>query len=200
VWVETLRVTAEHPFWVESRGWTRAADLAPGDRVANPDGTFAAVVSNEYEYHPAGLTVYNFSVYGDHTYFVEDGAGAVVPVWVHNRYNALNGNMKKAGMWGKPAEQAAHVVPVGQFGGRNAVIQRAVRDAQNTIRSRLGPNGLNSFLNGFRGRSGHLGTHTDAYLKEMSTRVVREGAKGKAPLIRELQRLKFDILNGQFVA
>jgi hypothetical protein len=81
---DVRRCAAEDPFRVEGRGWTRAADLAPGDRVANPDGTFAAVVSNEYEYHPAGLTVYNFSVYGDHTYFVDDGAGAVVPVWVHN--------------------------------------------------------------------------------------------------------------------
>jgi hypothetical protein len=104
--VEALRATAEPVFWVEGRGWTRAADLGAGDRGANPDGTFAVVVGNEYEYHPAGLTVYNFSVYGDHTYFVDDGAGAVVPVWVHN----------SCGPWN-------------QVGGHHPISKAALRDA-----------------------------------------------------------------------
>jgi hypothetical protein len=35
----TLRTTDEHPFWVASRGWTRADSLVPGDVVKTLGGT-----------------------------------------------------------------------------------------------------------------------------------------------------------------
>ncbi len=34
----TIRTTAEHPFWVEGRGWLAAGELVEGDRLRCLDG------------------------------------------------------------------------------------------------------------------------------------------------------------------
>jgi RHS repeat-associated protein len=75
--VEVIRATPEHPFWVEGRGWTRAAELglnAPLATAAGQELTVAALGSVA----ETG-TVYNLEVDGFHTYFVGH-SGA----WVHN--------------------------------------------------------------------------------------------------------------------
>jgi len=66
---ETLRATAEHPFFVLGRGWTLAAELAPGDQLASAAGvlrveSLATVASGR------DPRVYNFEVEGTHTYAV----------------------------------------------------------------------------------------------------------------------------------
>jgi hypothetical protein len=82
--LEALRVTDEHPFYVDGRGWTGAAALRAGDRLVSPDGS-ARVVSGNADYKPAaGAMVYNFTVADAHTYFVADGVGADAFTWVHN--------------------------------------------------------------------------------------------------------------------
>ena len=81
---EQIRTTAEHPFWVEGKGWTRAGSLTAGMRVEQPDGSAAYVVGSAAEAHPEGVRVYNFEVEGDHTYFVEAAKGEHDAVWVHN--------------------------------------------------------------------------------------------------------------------
>jgi hypothetical protein len=43
---ETFRVTDEHPFWVEDRGWVKAAELGEGDVVRTRTGEALAVRSN----------------------------------------------------------------------------------------------------------------------------------------------------------
>jgi len=43
---EVLRTTDEHPFWVEGKGWTRAADLAVGAKLRSQSGEMLAVASN----------------------------------------------------------------------------------------------------------------------------------------------------------
>jgi hypothetical protein len=85
---QTLRVTEEHPFFVQFAGWTAAKSLEPGDTILGADGTLA-VVSNEYEAHPRGVAVYNLEVEQAHTYFVlAEDAPAAAAVWVHNaNYN-----------------------------------------------------------------------------------------------------------------
>jgi hypothetical protein len=74
--VETLEVTAPHPFWIEGRGWVAAGQLQPGDQVAGAGGDLRVV---ENQATGRTTTVYNFEVEEFHTYFV--GAGAA---WVHN--------------------------------------------------------------------------------------------------------------------
>ena len=87
--IEILDVTDEHPFFTEDRGWVGAADLYIGELLVSPDGTVRIVVGNADDQRPEGITVYNFTVEGDHTYFVADGQGTVDEfVWVHNACQA----------------------------------------------------------------------------------------------------------------
>jgi hypothetical protein len=78
-----VRTTPEHPFYVESNGWTPANELQEGDMLSSHDGQWVAVEevydTGEYE------TVYNLRVADFHTYFVgaEDWGFSV---WAHNAY------------------------------------------------------------------------------------------------------------------
>lgn len=61
-------VTAEHPFWVQGKGWTMTVDLQPGDVIASRYGdllTVKMVRSTGYD-----ADTYNLTVAGFHTYFV----------------------------------------------------------------------------------------------------------------------------------
>jgi hypothetical protein len=49
-----------------------------------PDGSYATVALVAAEGHPEGVTVYNFEVRGDHTYFVSAAGQPDAAVWVHN--------------------------------------------------------------------------------------------------------------------
>jgi hypothetical protein len=79
--LETIQSTTEHPYFVSGSGWTGASQLVAGEQLIEPDGSLASVVSATMTAEPQGVTVYNFQVANDHTYFVNDGAGSV---WVHN--------------------------------------------------------------------------------------------------------------------
>jgi len=70
----TLKVTGDHPFWVDGGGnldhpgWLEAGQLRPGDRLRTADGrgvTVLAVHWNAGEAH-----VYTLTVATDHTFFV----------------------------------------------------------------------------------------------------------------------------------
>ncbi|MFE0684238.1 polymorphic toxin-type HINT domain-containing protein [Streptomyces sp. NPDC058961] len=74
---EKIRATPDHPFWVIGKGWTGAAELLPGDHLKTLDGSPARVSSVKSESGP--VSVYNFAVDQNHTYFVGDGG-----VLVHN--------------------------------------------------------------------------------------------------------------------
>jgi len=82
--VEVLDVTDTHPFFVLGSGWTNAADLAVGEQLDAPNGHKMTVVENDDNKRPEGITVYNFTVDGDHTYFVGAGGANDEFVWVHN--------------------------------------------------------------------------------------------------------------------
>lgn len=73
---DTLRVTDEHPFWVQGKGWTQAKDVTDEDVIAGREGD-ALVLSNQ-EVKQA-LKVFNFSVADTASYFVGEGGS-----WAHN--------------------------------------------------------------------------------------------------------------------
>ncbi|MFZ5896840.1 MAG: toxin TcdB middle/N-terminal domain-containing protein [Myxococcota bacterium] len=83
--VEVIRATSEHPFWIEGRGWTRAADLGLSAPLATAARTELTVVALGSVAQTA--TVYNLEVDGLHTYFVGH-SGA----WVHNTCGTKNPN------------------------------------------------------------------------------------------------------------
>ncbi|HEY9290349.1 MAG TPA: polymorphic toxin-type HINT domain-containing protein, partial [Microlunatus sp.] len=76
----TVTSTAEHPFYVQGRGWTPVSELQPGDRLVDPKGSEVDVVAVE----PTGetATVYNFNVDELHTYHVQTNGETWVRV--HN--------------------------------------------------------------------------------------------------------------------
>ena len=90
---KVIRTTAEHPFWVKSRGWVAAGELEVGAEVSSDDRQWLRldrlVDTGKYE------TVYNVRVQDYHTYFVgweEWGSLGLA----HNTYTGhLNSNDAK---------------------------------------------------------------------------------------------------------
>jgi hypothetical protein len=67
----TATSTAEHPFWVDGRGWTPVRELQPGDKLVDAEGVRVELVTvtstGETE------TVHNFHVADLHSYHVRTG-------------------------------------------------------------------------------------------------------------------------------
>ena len=72
---ETLKVTDEHPMWLQGKGWTAVKELKRGDVLATASGD-VKVLHNDRVDRPT--QVYNFSVDVTPSYFVGQG------VWAHN--------------------------------------------------------------------------------------------------------------------
>jgi hypothetical protein len=81
--VQELRTTDEHPFWVPSRGWVPAGELAPGDRLTQDGGRRGTVLTTAREPHPEGVPVFNLKVEGLHNYFAAGQRGSHF-LLVHN--------------------------------------------------------------------------------------------------------------------
>lgn len=74
---ETIETTAEHPFFVQDKGFTPAGLVALGNSIVTRAGPSLAVTKVEKK--DKSQTVYNFSVAGFHTYFVGSSG-----LWTHN--------------------------------------------------------------------------------------------------------------------
>jgi hypothetical protein len=76
---EVMEVTAEHPIYVEGKGWLLAENLEVGDELRTADDIWAVVLSVASIQLDEPELVYNFTVKGPHTYFVLNNE-----VLVHN--------------------------------------------------------------------------------------------------------------------
>lgn len=77
---ETITTTYEHPFYLPKySGWIQAGELRVGDAVFTANNELAYVEDVEIVTHEVPVTVYNFTVENDHTYFVGQNS-----VLVHN--------------------------------------------------------------------------------------------------------------------
>ena len=76
----TVTSTAEHPFWVDGRGWTPVRELQPGDKLVDAEGVRVEVVSTRST--GESTTVHNFQVEFLHNYHVLIGNQWVL---VHNQ-------------------------------------------------------------------------------------------------------------------
>ena len=74
---EVIETTAEHPFWVEGRGWVKGGELQTGDELRDIDA--GALLVRSIAETQRRETVFNLEVEGVHTYF----AGRL-GVLVHN--------------------------------------------------------------------------------------------------------------------
>jgi len=197
--VEVLHVTDEHPFYVDSRGWTESRQLLVGEIVVGADGRVLKVVQNLDQKSVAGVTVYNFQVADDHTYFVTDGNGATTYLWTHNRCSTdLGADMLAAGRTKNAGDQAAHMIPTSTYANANYSdeVKLAIKGAQSKFDSLLGPSMRDRDINGFFAPAGHLGTHTTKYFRELGNAVKRTGTPQQ--LANALDSLKARILSGEF--
>ena len=177
-----------------------ADDLLAGETLSTPDGQTETVIGTTSVAEPQGVLVYNFTVADDHTYFVEgfgDSAGSgttgsfapLDAVWVHN--SCLRSAMQAAGEKFGPGEEAAHIVPQ-NIASRSAEVQTSINRAR-AVLNRYGL--LNRAEKGFKAMPGHLGTHTDAFLGLLGTRLMDAERKGGVfGVLRELTVLKQQIL------
>lgn len=115
--IETLnpiRVTPEHPFWVQGKGWVEAGDIQEADTISTATADLL-VLRSKYTAEP--VTVYNFSVENTPSYFAGDDE-----LWVHNAGRCkpslvgdsgrLRTRMKNAGLPPIPkGYEAHHLIP-----------------------------------------------------------------------------------------
>jgi len=91
---DEIQTTEEHPFWRQGKGWVEAQHLKVGNAIAVAEGD---LLVRKIERVEQPLRVYNFTVEGDHTYFV-----GPYGLWVHN----ANDTCDLAGTVGKHKEPA----------------------------------------------------------------------------------------------
>ena len=82
---ERLVCTPGHPFYVDGKGFVLAGQLGIGTSIVTRAGPCLTLSSVNWQRDGAGAAqgarVYNFTVEGDHTYFVGNTGGGT---WVHN--------------------------------------------------------------------------------------------------------------------
>ena len=82
---EEIVTTVDHPFYVNSRGFVKAGELAIGDELLDPNKNILLVENFDVELTEEPVKVYNFQVEDYHTYHVS-GLG----VLVHNAGDCSN--------------------------------------------------------------------------------------------------------------
>jgi RHS repeat-associated protein len=75
---EKVLVTAEHPFYVEGKGWVTVKDLKPNDKLRTSTGEQVKV--DTVKMMDKKIEVYNIEVDGNHNYFVTSSF-----ILVHNK-------------------------------------------------------------------------------------------------------------------
>jgi RHS repeat-associated protein len=119
---QTIRVSADHRWYVPERGWIATDELRTGEHLVDLSGAHHAIIA--VELRAAKADIFNLEIRGHHTYFVSGREGAPA-VWVHN--SSLINRMRAA---------------VGRFS--NAQIDNrlyaGIASARRVSRARLGRN------------------------------------------------------------
>ena len=97
----SVETTADHPMFVQDKGWTAVRHLAVGDVLLGSESDTRAV-SEEITVAADVQTVYNITVKNTRTYFV-GGEDWEFDLWVHNDYEVVElGNGKYRAVWKHP--------------------------------------------------------------------------------------------------
>ena len=89
---EKITTTPEHPFYAAQKGFVKAEKLRAGDILCTVNGEYVIVEQVQHEILESPVTVYNFRVAENHTYFV-----GRVGVGVHNAKCAETGGSGESG-------------------------------------------------------------------------------------------------------
>ena len=87
----TIDTTANHPFYVDGKGWVAAGDLVVGDTLVTVDGDEVEVTDLQLEKLAEPILVYNLEVEDFHTYFVSEYG-----VLVHNSYKSDHASKRQS--------------------------------------------------------------------------------------------------------
>ncbi|WP_251051394.1 polymorphic toxin-type HINT domain-containing protein [Streptomyces sp. ISL-86] len=85
-----LSTTAGHRLFVAGRGWTYASDLGVNDRLWDPQGREQAITALGDRGNITPVEVFDLTVDGLHTFFVQAQGPAPVNVLVHNCLDIVN--------------------------------------------------------------------------------------------------------------
>ncbi|MCY9704195.1 polymorphic toxin-type HINT domain-containing protein, partial [Paenibacillus alvei] len=125
---EVIEATAEHPFWLDGKGWTEVKDLEIGDLLVTSDGSKLAI--DKIRKEPLKARVYNFEVKDYNFYFVSN-----LGIWVHNC--SIFG-FKLADVPNMNKSQLLSNLPDGwKYTDNNGFVH--VKDANGLIRMRIDP-------------------------------------------------------------
>jgi Pretoxin HINT domain len=125
-----IGTTAEHPFYVNGKGWLAAHYLANGDELQTNDGRSVKVEGIA----PSGRveTVYNVEVEGCHTYFV-GGKDWDFSVWAHNagpNYEGTVGRLTNDAFTEANGVSIKGKVPPGNVSADEAYVYSLTRDGE----------------------------------------------------------------------
>ena len=160
-----LVATGSHPFFVVGRGWTKAKDLAQGDRLVEAGGGAARVTGVARERLAEPVATFNLEVSEAHNYFVGDGPA----VLVHNGTPV-----------GDPVLQGPLIWGLGTTGPR----QRLPREADPTNPD---PKLRDAIEGDLDGASGWRSGSTDEVGRMLGTRAPEKGGTGNHGAITEAQ-------------
>jgi hypothetical protein len=168
--------TAEHPFWVDGKGWTPVRELVSGDKLVDADGVRVELISVT----PTGETetVHNVHVSDLHNYHVQAGDHWVL---VHNKCTVPRDPSTGRFTTGAGGESAAtatgrsaHVNYENTLGGGNYEFNRALPgsqlrpdavDFQNRVIRELKPDTPSGHSRGPRQVAGYV-EHVENYYNE----------------------------------
>ena len=90
----TWTATANHPIWVDGKGWTDAIDVTAGDQLRGSTGGLFVVRAMHDRGWLSGHTVHNLSVAGTHTFYIATANGSLDAL-VHNCPGANPGSLNR---------------------------------------------------------------------------------------------------------
>jgi len=190
--LELTGVTANHPYWSEDRqDFVEAGDLRTGELVDTAYGVKHVISVTPIE-HDGFL--YNLET-TEHVYRVGS-----LGTLVHN--NCLGNNMRRAGSYGDVGTDAHHIVAYSHGTAKPArdILAKHSIDINDAINGVWLPR--NSAISRARGalhREAGSALTNSGYLNEVNRRILAaDAAGGKAHVLRELQKIRFDLLNGTF--
>ena len=138
--VERLEGTPVHPFFTPG-GLVAMGELKPEMTVISRRGPPLVVKTVTRHAHPEGVSVYNFEVEGDHTYFIGKTDGGI---WVHN--NCDPAQIAEAISKGHAFDK--HILDLNDLRGLGLRTRKQMADfVENIIRSATGTN-VKSFGHG----------------------------------------------------
>lgn len=190
---EPLGVTANHPIYSEDReDWVAAGELRQGEQVRTIHGGTRLLSKTQ---RPERETVYNLEVHRSHTFHVTE-----LGILVHN--SCLANNLRKAGSHGDVGTDAHHIVALSHRGARPArdVLRKHGIDINDAMNGAWLPR--NSSVSRARGALHHeagSALTNRTYLDEVNRRILAaDSAGGRAHVLRELQKIRHDLLNGTY--